>query len=104
VRAVADQLLKLAEVAARLHVSDRQVRRFLGDPTDPLPFVRLGSRSRRVESTELELWVRRHRKVRPTPEAGLFAGFSPDARTALEGLFLHPKCTRTGENPSRIRP
>lgn len=91
------EALSLRAVAAQLGVSDRQVRRFIADTRDPLPVLRLGPRSRRVAVADLEAWCARRRETTPTIEPGLFSGFSDEARTALESLFLHPKCTPGSE-------
>lgn len=80
-------LLTIAAVAARLEVSERTVRRFTADPLDPLPVVRLGKRCRRIDPAALEVWLARRREATPAPGPGLFAGFSDDARMALEGIF-----------------
>jgi excisionase family DNA binding protein len=82
------EALTLRAVAARLQVSDRQVRRFVADRRDPLPVLRLGPRSRRVAVADLEAWCARRRETAVAVEPGLFAGFSDEARAALESLFL----------------
>ncbi len=99
-----DRLLTVGAVAKRLGVSTRQVRRFLSDPTDPLPHVRLGRRCRRIAPAELDVWLRRRRETAVRQEPGLFAGFSDDARSALEQLCsaptMHPQ-RRKGADAKR---
>jgi excisionase family DNA binding protein len=96
---VAERLLKPTEVAQHLNVSTRQVRRLHNRAVDPLPFVRVGGRSRRVNPTDLELWLLRQREVQRPPEPGLFAGFSDEARTALEGFF----CAASAPEPGKTQ-
>jgi hypothetical protein len=90
-----ERLLTLATTAAQLGVSDRQVRRLIADPLDPLPIVRFGPRCRRVDPVDLEAWVNRRRGTHPAPPPGLFAGFSDDARKALEELCSAPEMQPT---------
>jgi excisionase family DNA binding protein len=93
---VSDRLLTLASAAAQLGVSQRTVRRLIADETDPLPVVRLGERCRRVNPADLDLWLLRRRAACPAPP-GLFAGFSDDARTALESIFCTPTAPEHAE-------
>jgi hypothetical protein len=92
-------LLTLAAVAKQLGVSDRQVRRFIADPQDPLPVVQLSARCRRVDPVDLDAWICRRRQAQPAPPPGLFGGFSEDARQALEELF----CTRNAPRLRQVR-
>jgi excisionase family DNA binding protein len=48
-------LLTIADVAARLNVSEKTVRRMV--ERSDLPVVRLGHRSLRVDPDELEAWL-----------------------------------------------
>ena len=67
----------------------------MSDEIDPLPHVRVGRRHRRVDAVvDLEAWLARRRQITPAPPVGLFAGFSDEARRALEGLFCTQTCTR----------
>jgi hypothetical protein len=86
-----ERLLTLSAVATQLEVSDRQVRRLVDSPFDPLPVVQFGPRCRRVDPTDLAAWVSRRRRTLPAPPPGLFAVFSDDARKALEELCSAPE-------------
>lgn len=52
------RLLTIADVVDRTATSDRTVRRWMADPSDPLPAMRLG-RTVRFRPRDVDAWVDR---------------------------------------------
>jgi excisionase family DNA binding protein len=56
------KMLKVKEVAAFLQVSKIQVYRLFELEENPLPYYKVGRRSRRVSADELNLWLSSNKK------------------------------------------
>lgn len=60
--APAPEMLTVAEVAARLRISDAQVYKLAGRKRDPLPLFDFGAL--RADATELAEWITRQRRMK----------------------------------------
>lgn len=62
-----ERLLSVSEVAALLGVSQPMIYRLLADADDPLPYVEVGTRSKRFREADIERWLAGRTKVGAAP-------------------------------------